>query len=110
MKKNTLYIHQIFPEESSFYEDGYHVSITQVNVRVTGAHHLDIINLGEAPDKDVNDDHSGGVSVVCPRGSDPGVIHFGVHQRVQNPFFNLPAKDQKCVMCQEYQYTRDYYI
>lgn len=81
--------------ESSFYEDGDFVTITQVNVRGTGAHHLDIINLGEASDKYVHDDHSGGVSVVGPRGPDPGVIHLGVHQCVQDPFLHLPGKEQK---------------
>ena len=85
-----MYVSNFFPKEPSFYEDGYHVTITQVNVRVT-AHHLDIINLGEASDEDVNDDHGGGVSVVHPRGPDPGVIHLGVHQRVQYSFFHLPG-------------------
>ena len=87
-----MYVSNFFPKEPSFYEDGYHVTITQVNVRVT-AHHLDIINLGEASDEDVNDDHGGGVSVVHPRGPDPGVIHLGIHQRVQDPFLHLPGKN-----------------
>ena len=52
------------PGESKLYEDRYHDTITQSNVRVTAAHHFDIINLGEAPDEYVNDDHSGRVSVV----------------------------------------------
>ena len=72
-------------------------------MRATGAYHLDIINLGEASDKYVHDDHGGGVSVVGPRGPDPGVIHLGVHQCVQDPLLHLPGKDQKCAIFTEYQ-------
>ena len=72
-------------------------------MRLTGTHHFDIVNLREAPDEDVDGDKGGGVRVVDARGSDPGVVHLGVHQRVQDPLLHLPGKDQKCAIFTEYQ-------
>ena len=85
--------------ESPFYDDRYHITITQVNVRLTGTHHFDIVNLGEAPDEDVDGDKGGGVRVVDARGSDPGVVHLGVHQRVEDPLLYLPGQGDNLSVC-----------
>lgn len=59
-----------------------------LNVRVmpllVTTHHFDIINLGEASDKQVDGDEGGCVGVVFSRWSDPGIIHTRTHHGVKD--------------------------